>query len=357
MLQIDTLLKEAVDKKSSDLHITVGRVPMIRKNGSIIGLEQYPVLTPCDTKSLVEQMLIGEKKYLLERDGDVDFSYILPGVGRFRVNAYKQRGSYTLAIRILISEIPTMEQLGLPESLRQMASKQRGLILITGPTGSGKSTTLAAMINHINQTRKGHILTIEDPIEYLHKHNQCIVNQREIGEDVVSFNRALRSALREDPDVILLGEMRDLETIQAAVTAAETGHLVLSTLHTKGAAATVERIIDIFPSNQQHQIRVQLAGILEGIVTQNLIPKANGEGRALALEILMMNDAVRNMIREDKIHQINSTMQTGIQQGMQTMDYDLAALVKKREITLAEAEVQAIRRDDLKRYLAMSNFR
>ena len=354
MISIESLLKTAVEKAASDIHITVGRPPMIRKNGIMGSLEEGPLLTPEGTKLIVEALLPNEEKWqTLEREGDVDFSYVIPGTGRFRVNAYKQRSSYGIAIRILNNEIPTLASLGLPNALTELANKPRGLVLVTGPTGSGKSTTLAAMINHINQTRLGHILTIEDPIEYLHKHANCLIHQREIGDDTPNFGRALRSALREDPDVILLGEMRDLETIQAAITAAETGHLVLSTLHTKGAATTVDRIIDIFPSGQQRQIRVQLANVLEGVITQNLVKKADKSGRVLAMEILMMNDAVRHMIREEKVHQIPSTMQLGIKQGMQPMDYHLASLVKQGMITLEEAQTNALRQEDLMRYLSL----
>lgn len=354
MTNIDILLKDAVERNCSDIHITVGRPPTIRKNGMMVPLEGYPVLSPEDTRLIATQILDNaEKRSVLEKEGDVDSSYVICGTGRFRVNTYKQRASYGLAIRVLNHEIPTIASLNLPQSLVELANKPRGLVLVTGPTGSGKSTTLAAMINHINQTRQGHILTIEDPIEYLHKHGNCLIHQREIGEDTPSFSRALRSALREDPDVILLGEMRDLETIQAAITAAETGHLVLSTLHTKGAATTVDRIIDIFPSVQQRQIRIQLANVLEGVITQNLVKKADQTGRVLAMEILMMNDAVRHMIRDEKIHQINSTMQLGIQQGMQPMDYHLASLVKKGSITLEEAKNNALKQEDLMRYLTL----
>lgn len=355
MINIEELLTSAVEKNCSDIHITVSRPPMIRKNGIMVSLEGYPVLTSEETSLIVDQLLEdnAEKRSTLQKEGDVDFSYVINGIGRFRVNAYKQRTSYGIAIRVLNNEIPTMASLNLPQSLTELANKPRGLVLVTGPTGSGKSTTLAAMINHINQTRQGHILTIEDPIEYLHKHGNCLIHQREIGDDTPSFSRALRSALREDPDVILLGEMRDLETIQAAITAAETGHLVLSTLHTKGAATTVDRIIDIFPSGQQRQIRIQLANVLEGVITQNLVKKADNTGRVLAMEILMMNDAVRHMIREEKVHQINSTMQLGIKQGMQPMDYHLASLVKRGSITLEEAQNNALKQEDLMRYLAL----
>lgn len=355
MINIEEVIKSAVNSGGSDIHISVGRPPVIRCDGVMTPLEAYPVFTPQETSLVVQALLpSAEKAAMLEKEGDTDFSYAIAGIGRFRVNAYKQRGSYGMAIRVLNNEIPTMSSLNLPSSLIELVNKPRGLILVTGPTGSGKSTTLAAMINHINQTRRGHIITIEDPIEYLHRHGNCLINQREIGDDTPNFSRALRSALREDPDVILLGEMRDLETIQAAITAAETGHLVLSTLHTKGAATTVDRMIDIFPSSQQRQIRVQLANVLEGVITQNLIKKADQTGRVLAMEILMMTDAVRHMIRDEKTHQINSTMQMGIKQGMQPMDYHLARLVKQGLITLQEAQNNALKQEDLMRYLTIN---
>lgn len=353
-MHIDLLLTDAVEKQCSDIHITVGRPPMIRKNGIMVPIEGYPELTPEDTRLMTTQILDSEdKRKVLEEEGDADCAYVIHGVSRFRVNAYKQKNHYGLAIRVLNNTIPTMQELHLPPILVDLANKPRGLVLVTGPTGSGKSTTLASMINHINMTRQGHILTIEDPIEYVHEHKNCIIHQREIGEDTSSFGRALRSALREDPDVILLGEMRDLETIQAAITAAETGHLVLSTLHTKGAANTVDRMIDIFPSAQQKQIRIQLANVLEGVITQNLVKKADQTGRALAMEILVMNDAVRHMIRDEKVHQISSAMQLGIKQGMQPMDYHLARLVKEGTISLQEAQSNALKQEDLMRYLTL----
>lgn len=351
MFTIEQLLREAAMKGSSDLHITVGVPPMVRINGSVMALGEYPTITQEMAEYLVFSIVDDERGKTLAKEGDVDFSFVLDGIGRFRVNAYRQRSSYCLAIRLLINRIPTLDELGLPPILKELASKPRGLILVTGPTGSGKSTTLAAMIDHINKTRRGHIITIEDPIEYLYKHGNSIVNQREIGDDTSSFARALRSAMREDPDVILLGEMRDLETIQAAITAAETGHLVLSTLHTKGAANTVDRMIDIFPSNQQRQVRIQLANILEGIITQNLIVRADAKGRALAMEVLVMTDGIRNMVRDEKVHQISTAMQTGAKQGMQTLDSHLAALAKQGIITMHDAMSNCINVDDFKRYL------
>lgn len=350
-MNIATLLREAAMKGSSDMHITVGVPPMVRINGSIVTLGDYPVITQETAKQLVYSIVNEARREVLEREGDVDFSFILEGIGRFRVNAFKQRDSYCLAIRLLINRIPTMEELGLPPVLKELASKPRGLVLVTGPTGSGKSTTLAAMIDFVNKSRRAHVITIEDPIEYLYKHGNCIINQREVGDDTSSFSRALRSAMREDPDVILLGEMRDLETIQAAITAAETGHLVFSTLHTKGAASTVDRMIDVFPPAQQRQIRIQLANVLEGVITQNLILRADARGRALAMEIMVVNDAIRNMIRDEKVHQINAAIQTNAKMGMQTLDAHLASLVKQGIISLQAALSSCINSDDLKRYL------
>ncbi|MBU3810849.1 MAG: type IV pilus twitching motility protein PilT [Candidatus Niameybacter stercoravium] len=350
-MKIETLLIEAMQKGCSDLHITVGIPPMVRLNGSVMTLGDYPVVTPEEAKRLVYSIINEERARILEEQGDVDFSFAVENIGRFRVNAYKQRSSYCLAIRLLVNRIATLEELGLPSVLKDLATKPRGLIIVTGPTGSGKSTTLAAMIDYINKNRRLHIITIEDPIEYLYRHGNCIVNQREVGDDTKSFARALRSAMREDPDVILVGEMRDLETIQAAITAAETGHLVLSTLHTKGAASTVDRMIDVFPADQQRQIRIQLAGVLEGVVTQNLIPRADGQGRALAMEIMLVTDAIRNMIRDEKVYQINTAMQTGAKFGMQTLDAHLAELVREEVITLKEAVSSCISQEDLMRYI------
>ena len=351
MLEIEQMLHEAGIKGASDLHITVGVPPMIRLNGNLIPLGGYPVVTPQKAQELVEMIVKDERARTLEMEGDVDLSFAIKDIGRYRVSAYRQRGSYCMAIRLLVNRIPTLEDLALPQILKEFAMKQRGLIVVTGPTGCGKSTTLAAMLNYINHNKKGHIITIEDPIEYLYKHDKCIINQREVGDDTKSFSRALRSAMREDPDVILVGEMRDLETIQAAITAAETGHLVLGTLHTKGAAMTIERIIDVFPAGQQRQIRMQLAGILEGVITQNLIPKGDHSGRVLAMEILVLTDAIRNMIRDEKVYQIGTAMQTGSKYGMQTMDAQLAQLVRQNEITLHEAIKNSMNPEDLRRYL------
>jgi twitching motility protein PilT len=290
-------------------------------------------LTPEDTETLVKSLLSDEQFQTLKDVGEVDFSYALPGTSRFRVNAYRQRGSYAMALRTIPIHIPSMDELHLPDVMHTLINKRRGLILVTGPTGSGKSTTLAAMINYVNETRKEHIITLEDPIEYLHKHNESMVNQREIGTDSKSFGNSLRASLRQDPDVILVGEMRDLETISTALTAAETGHLVLATLHTIGAPKTIDRIIDVFPPYQQQQIRIQLAGVLEGIVSQQLMAREGAKGRRAAFEVMVATPAIRNLIREGKTHQILSVLQTGGQYGMITMDKSLIALYEEGEIS------------------------
>lgn len=348
---INTILTQAVEKKCSDIHITVGLPPMVRIDGQLVPLEEYEKMSTEDTRALTYSIVQGDHQTKLENLGETDFSYSIPSVGRFRVNAFKQRGSCSLVMRVLASTIPSIDSLGLPKVFKELALKPRGLILVTGPTGSGKSTTLASMIDYINHNRRGHILTLEDPIEYLHKHSRCIVNQREIGDDSHSFSSALRAALREDPDVILVGEMRDLETISIAVSAAETGHLVLSTLHTSGAAQTVDRIIDMFPSNQQQQIRVQLASVLQGVISQQLLRVMGSKGRVAAFEILLFSDAVRNTIREGKTHQIPSLMQTSLGLGMQSMDYSLAQLVRNRLITLQDAMSYCSDAEMLRRYL------
>ncbi len=302
------------------------------------GSADFPKLTPDQTRELVYRILSTEQQKLLETKRNVDLAYSLPGVSRFRVNVYFQRATLGAAFRAIPSEIKSLEELRLPEVLSDLAAKPRGLVLVTGPTGSGKSTTLATLIDQINRTRAEHILTIEDPIEFLHWHRSCIVNQREIGPDTPSFAEALRAALRQDPDVILVGEMRDLETISTALTAAETGHLVFATLHTQSAPQTIDRIIDVFPAEQQDQVRIQLAGTLQGVVTQTLVPTADGRGRIAALEILIPDDAVRNLIRQGKIEQIYSVIQTGTGRGMQTMEQALADLVLRKVIT-AEAAI------------------
>jgi twitching motility protein PilT len=335
------ILIEVVKQKASDLHLTSGAPPMIRQKGSLVPLEGMPRLTPTDTREIIYAILNSSQRQRLETEWQIDFAYSVPGHGRFRVNTYFQRGTLGAAFRLIPSETVPLEALGMPPVIRTFASKPRGIVLVTGPTGSGKSTTLASIINEINETRDEHIMTIEDPIEFLHSHKKCIVNQRELGADAQSFALALKAALRQDPDVILVGEMRDMETIGTALTAAETGHLVFATLHTQDAPQTVDRIIDVFPPAQQGQVRAQLAIGLQGIVTQTLIPTADGGGRCVAAEVLIPTPGVRNLIREGKTHQIYSLIQTGGQHGMQTMDASLAGLVRDGRITMAAAETRA----------------
>src|SRR5881227_2859440 len=334
---IDDLLEQMVARKASDLHVTTHTPPAIRVRGEIERLDSYQPLTAEDTQQLLYRILSSERQKQLEIKRQLDFSHSIPGLARFRVNVYFQRESLAAAFRLIPDELKTLEELGLPASLHQLAEKPRGIVLVTGPTGSGKSTTLAALIDEINRNRSEHILTVEDPIEFLHRHKRCIVNQREIGPDATSFAEALKAALREDPDVILVGEMRDLETISTALTAAETGHLVFATLHTQSAPSTVDRIIDAFPAAQQEQVRVQLAATLQGICTQALLPTAGGDGRVAALEILFPDDAVRNLIRQGKVEQVYSVMQTGTSKGMQTMEQALADLVLRKVIVLDDA--------------------
>src|SRR5713226_3332058 len=331
---IDELLEHMVTRDASDLHVTAGAPPVIRVRGDVERLEGYEALTPEDTQQLLYRILSSEQQKQFEIKRQLDFSYSMPGLARFRVNVYFQRESIGAAFRLIPAEIKTLEELGIPATLHQLAQKPRGLVLVTGPTGSGKSTTLAAIIDEINRNRSEHILTIEDPIEFLHRHKRCIVNQREIGPDASSFAEALRAALRQDPDVILVGEMRDLETISTALTAAETGHLVFGTLHTQSAPSTIDRIIDVFPAEQQEQIRIQIAGSLQGVVTQALLPTADGMGRVPALEVLLPDDAVRNLIRQAKIVQVYSVMQTKTAGGMQTMEQSLADLITRGVVEL-----------------------
>jgi twitching motility protein PilT len=334
---IDDLLRRAQELEASDLHVTPGTEPVVRVRGRLQRLDEFEKLTPDVTRELVYRILSTTQQKTLETKRNVDLAYSLPGVARFRVNAFFQRQAIGAAFRMIPSDIKSLAELGLPGQLSDLASKPRGLVLVTGPTGSGKSTTLAAMLDLINRTRSEHILTIEDPIEFLHWHRKCVVNQREIGGDATTFAEALRAALRQDPDVILVGEMRDLETIGTALTAAETGHLVFATLHTQSAPQTIDRVIDVFPAEQQDQVRVQLSGTLQGVVTQTLVPTADGRGRVAALEILIPDDAVRNLIRQGKIEQIYSGMQTGTATGMQTMEQSLASLVLRHVITREEA--------------------
>ncbi|MDF2538294.1 MAG: twitching motility protein PilT [Herbinix sp.] len=316
---IDELLLDAQQRNASDLHLTVGISPKCRIHGELVDMG-YSNLSPEDAKEIIMPIVPERLKEVLAEKGEIDFAYSIPQVGRYRVNIFKQRGALALVIRIINTIIPKPEVLGLPPAVIKLTKKKRGLVLVTGPTGSGKSTTLASLLDIINTYQNGHIITLEDPIEYLHKHNKSIVNQREVGLDTMSFASALRVALREDPDVILVGEMRDFETIEIAITAAETGHLVFSTLHTVGAVSTIDRIIDVFPPHQQQQIRVQLASVLEGVISQQLIPTANGSGRTAAFEVMLPNPAIRSLIREGKNHQIASFIQTNKKLGMQTMD-------------------------------------
>jgi twitching motility protein PilT len=332
---------------ASDLHLTPGSEPVVRVRGRLERLDGFDKLTPDAVRELVYRILSTEQQKILETRRHVDMAYSLPGVARFRVNVFFQRATLGAALRMIPSEIKSFEELGLPGHVAELAEQPRGLVLVTGPTGSGKSTTLATMIDRINRTRSEHILTIEDPIEFLHWHRSCIVNQREIGPDTPSFAEALRAALRQDPDVILVGEMRDLETISTALTAAETGHLVFATLHTQSAPQTIDRIIDVFPAAQQDQVRIQLAGTLQGVVTQTLVPTADGRGRIAALEILLPDDAVRNLIRQGKVEQIYSVIQTGTARGMQTMEQALADLVLRKVITREVALTRSSRPEQL----------
>jgi twitching motility protein PilT len=345
------LLMEVVHRKASDLHLSSGAHPTVRVRGKLTPLEDYPKLSPTDTREIVYSILSGDQRQRLETDWQLDFAYSIPGHARFRVNAYYQRGAIGAAFRLIPFSLTSIDDLGLPAAVHEFTRKPRGFVLVTGPTGSGKSTSLAAMIDSINSSREEHIMTIEDPIEFLHGHKKCIVNQRELGSDAQSFSAALTAALRQDPDVILVGEMRDLDTISTALTAAETGHLVFATLHTQDAAQTIDRIIDVFPSHQQGQVRVQLSVALEGIMTQQLLPNADGSGRVAACEVLVPNPAIRNLIREGKTHQIYSVLQTGSAQGMQTMDTALATLVRQEKITQKLAESRSSTPDELRRLM------
>ncbi len=345
MEKYNQIVKLARDNKCSDVHLTYGQNPFFRKDGSIV--ESPIVLGENEIEEIIMSILTEKQKEKLEEGSDLDFANELPTGERQRINVYKQKGKLAAAIRLLNNYIPTFEELNIPSVIKSFAEEPRGLVLITGPTGSGKSTTLAAMIDHINQTRNSHIITIEDPIEYVHNHKKSLVHQRELGEDTTGFAASLKSALREDPDVILVGEMRDLETIAAAVTAAETGHLVLSTLHTTSAASTVDRIIDVFPPHSQAQIRMQLANTLKGIVSQQLIPLASGEGRQAAFEILVGTDGALNQIREGKAHHLPSTMQTNGKVGMCTLNKYMAELVRAGLITREEAMKKSDDKKDL----------
>ncbi len=332
------LLEEMIEKEASDLHITTGESPKLRIDGDIAASSMPEILTPKDTLQLAYSVLTENQKKRFETEDELDFSFGIQNLARFRGNCFKQRGCVSMVIRMIPFNVRTFQELGLPPVIAKLAERPRGLVLVTGPTGSGKSTTLAAIIDKINKERKGHIITVEDPIEFIHRHQSCIVNQREIGTDTKNFATALKYALREDPDVILVGEMRDLETISAALTIAETGHLALATLHTNSAAESINRIIDVFPSNQQSQVRAQLAFVLEGVITQTLLPKARGRGRVMAAEIMVATPAIRALIRDDKIHQIYSAMQSGKKHGMQTMNDSLFQLYTNREVSQEECE-------------------
>ncbi len=355
-MQIEELLELTVDSNASDLHLSAGLPPIIRINGELLKTE-LPVLTEGDAQQLIFSMLTNEQRREVEQNLELDCSLGIHGLGRFRVNVYKERGTYAAALRTIATEAPTIDQLGLPSVVKEVADKHRGLVLVVGPTGSGKSTTLAAMVDYINRNRSVHILTIEDPVEFVHTSKKAIIHQRELGGDTKSFANALKSALREDPDVILVGELRDHETIQLAITAAETGHLVLGTIHTSSAAQTIDRIVDVFPTGQQQQIRTQLSVSLVAVFAQTLLPKLNPsgmrEGRVLAQEIMTVTPAISNLIREGKGAQIYSAIQTGVQNGMITLEGSLKNLYNKRLISYEDAISVSSRPDDLVKLLAM----
>lgn len=332
MVALEEILKIAKVAGASDVHLTVGIPPKLRVNGDLLNMD-FPKMLPPDTEAVADEIMNERQKEVFNERGEFDMSFSIPNLGRYRVNAYHQRGSIALALRLVDTQVPSPEALGIPESVVELSQRKRGLVLVTGPTGSGKSTTLAAIIDQINKTRDAHVITLEDPIEYLHQHQMSMVNQREIGIDSGSYANALRAALREDPDVILVGEMRDFETISVAITAAETGHLVLSTLHTIGAASTVDRVIDVFPPHQQQQIRIQLANVLEAVISQQLVPTSNNKGRVAAFEVMHANHAVRNLIREGKSHQLMSVIQTNRKLGMITMDEALTQLYYSGKIS------------------------
>ena len=356
LISIDDLLEQMVAVGASDLHVSVGSPPVLRVRGHIERIDGFEPLSADDTRALLYRILSSEQQKHFELQRQLDFAYAMPGLARFRVNVYYQREAVSAAFRLIPQEIKTLEELGLPEILHTLAEKPRGLVLVTGPTGSGKSTTLAAVIDEINRNRSEHILTVEDPIEFLHRHKRCIVNQREIGPDALSFGEALKAALRQDPDVILVGEMRDLETISTALTAAETGHLVFATLHTQSAPSTIDRIVDVFPPAQQEQVRIMIANSLQAVVTQTLLPTADGLGRVAALEILLPDDAVRNLIRQAKVEQVYSVMQTNTARGMQTMEQSLADLALRGVVSAGEALARSSRPDQLAGILERAGF-
>jgi twitching motility protein PilT len=336
-INLRALLEEMLERGASDLHITAGERPKIRVDGKLTNGTVEEALTPRQCQQLAYSILTDEQKKRFEQNDELDFSFGVENLSRFRGNVFRQRGNVAMALRAIPFEIHGFEELGLPPQVKKFAELPRGLVLVTGPTGSGKSTTLAAMVDKVNRERRGHIVTIEDPIEFVHRHKNCIVNQREVGSDTNSFTDALKYVLRQDPDVILIGEMRDLETIQAALTIAETGHLAFATLHTNSTAETINRIIDVFPSHQQQQVRAQLAFVLEGVLTQTLIPKASGAGRVVATEVMVATPAIRSLIRDDKVHQIYSALQSGKKHGMQTLNDSLYQLYMQREIELEDA--------------------
>jgi len=350
-IPVPELLDALLEHGASDLHLTAGAPPTIRVHGDLMKLEQYPLLTPRGLQGMIYAILPQRMRERLEQELELDMSYALPGKARFRVNVYYQRDSLGAAFRLIPYEIKDVDTLGLPPVVSDLARFPRGFVVVTGPTGSGKSTSLAAMVDVVNRERNAHIMTVEDPIEFLHKHKSCIVNQREVGADTHGFAPALKHVLRQDPDVILVGEMRDLETISTAITAAETGHLVFATLHTQDAPQTIDRIVDVFPPYQQQQVRVQLSTTLQGVVTQQLLQTADGQGRVAACEILVATPAVRNLVREGKVHQIYSVMQAGGRFGMQTMDLALANLVKSGQITQALAYERCHDAEELNRLI------
>ncbi len=355
MATLYDLLKSMMEKDATDLHISTGTAPRIRIDGRLISVNEAP-LTPADTKALCYSILTDAQKHKFEDNNELDLSFGVKGLSRFRGNIFMQRGAVAGAFRLIPYKIRTFRELGLPPIIDKLSKKPRGLILVTGPTGSGKSSTLAAIIDKINDEREEHIITVEDPVEYLHPHKKCLVNQREVNADTSSFTTALKYVLRQDPDIVLIGEMRDLETIEAALTVAETGHLTLATLHTNSTVQTINRIIDVFPAHQQEQIRVQLSFVLEGIVAQQLIPKKSGKGRALAVEVFVPTPAIRNLIREDKVHQIYSMMQAGQSKfGMQTMNQSLYELYKKGELSYENALSKSIMPDELLNMMQKSN--
>lgn len=351
MINMSDLLLMMVQKRASDLHLTTGTTPMLRVDGQVVPTP-FEVLTPDVCQRLIYSLLTDQQRQVFEAKSELDLSFGIKGIGRVRMNVFRQRGSVGAALRSIPSSFLTFEELGLPDVIYEILTKPRGLILVTGPTGSGKSTTLASMIDYLNEHRSGHIITIEDPIEYVHHHKKCIVNQREIGQDTASFPAALKYVLRQDPDIILIGEMRDLETVQAAITIAETGHLVFATLHTNDAKSTINRIIDVFPAHQQPQVRNQLSLVCRSILTQALIPHVSGSGRVLCCEILMVTPAIENLIREGKVEQISMLMQTGGKHGMMTLNQALADLIQKRKISQKQALECSSDIEELKKIIA-----